>query len=85
MYETPCPRCADVGLVRFETVIKGGIGYKHFYCGRYDYAWRSTGRYTVDALDQADDKPEPSRPTKAKSENPHPCIQSSDGIGCPLS
>jgi len=53
--------------VRFETVIKGGIGHKHFYCGRCDYAWRSAGvRHAVDAFDQADDKPEPSRPTKGE-------------------
>jgi hypothetical protein len=65
MQETPCPRCQDVGLVRFETVIKGGASYQLFYCGRCDVSWRSAGvRHTVDSLDRADDKPEPSRPTK---------------------
>jgi hypothetical protein len=43
MYDTLCPRCQDVGLVRFETVVKGGIAHKHFCCGRCDYAWRSVG------------------------------------------
>jgi len=26
MYDTLCPRCQEVGLVRFETVIKAGSG-----------------------------------------------------------
>ena len=68
MYDTPCPRCQEIGLVRSETVIKGGSGHKHFYCGRCGYTWRSAGeRHSFDALDQADDKPEPSRPTKEET------------------
>jgi ssDNA-binding Zn-finger/Zn-ribbon topoisomerase 1 len=68
MYDTPCPRCQDIGLVRFETVVKGGSKYRAFYCGRCDYTWQSAGVSSEAASrDHADDRPEPSRATKNKS------------------
>jgi transcription elongation factor Elf1 len=70
MYDTACPRCQEVGLVRFETVVKAGSGTEHFYCGRCGCAWRSAGeRHTFDALDQADDKLEPSARQEKKVRN----------------
>ena len=65
MYDTPRPRCGDIGLVRLETVVRGGVVYQHFYCKRCDYSWRSPGVPSIAAetVDLADDKPEPSRAT----------------------
>jgi len=43
MHAYRCPRCQRDGLVRAETVVKGGAAKIEFYCGRCDYAWtRST-------------------------------------------
>jgi hypothetical protein len=60
-----CPRCRHVGLVRFETVIKAGIAYKTFYCGRCQHTWRSADLpHDTESPAQTDDKAEPSDPTK---------------------
>jgi hypothetical protein len=51
--------------VRFETVIKAGIAYKTFYCGRCQHTWRSADLpHDTDSPAQTDDKAEPSDPTK---------------------
>ena len=64
MQDTVCLRCGRSGLVRFETVLKAGIAYKMFYCGRCEYTWQS-GR--VAHSTQSLDKPghyTKQRPTK---------------------
>ena len=40
MYRYQCPRCRRQGLVRAETVIKGGAAVLELYCGSCDYTWR---------------------------------------------
>ena len=66
MQDIVCPRCRRRGLVRFETVIKAGTGYKTFYCGRCDYTWRSPDvAHGIEPFDETEDKPEPSRPTNS--------------------
>ena len=39
MHRYTCPRCRREGLVRAETVIKGGTTTLDFYCGACEYAW----------------------------------------------
>lgn len=58
-------RCGRSGLVRFETVIKAGIGYKMFYCGRCEYTWKSPDiTHATESLEQLEDEAKRSRPTK---------------------
>ena len=40
--KTACPRCNKVGLVRLETVIKGGQSRLHYYCGACAHEWELT-------------------------------------------
>jgi hypothetical protein len=37
--KTPCPRCHKAGLVRLETIIKGGRSLRHYYCGACAHEW----------------------------------------------
>ena len=38
-YQTPCPKCEHVGLVRAENVITGTSCMRLFYCGRCEHQW----------------------------------------------
>ena len=38
-YQTACPKCAHVGLVRLEHVIQGGVSKRAFYCGACEHTW----------------------------------------------
>ena len=48
-YQTPCPRCAHVGLVRLEHVIKGGVSKHAFYCGSCEHTWELVDGQTPEA------------------------------------
>ena len=38
-YQNRCPDCAKSGLVRVETIIKGGMVSREFYCGSCEHQW----------------------------------------------
>jgi hypothetical protein len=38
-YQNLCPSCEKSGLVRVETIIKGGMASRAFYCGGCEHQW----------------------------------------------
>jgi hypothetical protein len=38
-YQNQCPNCEQSGLVRVETIIKGGMASRAFYCGGCEHQW----------------------------------------------
>jgi hypothetical protein len=55
--QTKCPRCRRVGLVRAETIVRGGRTIWSFYCGGCQHEWRMTTE--ID-----DSEPPPPKPRK---------------------
>lgn len=59
--KTACPRCNKVGLVRLETVIKGGQSRLHYYCGACAHEWDLTERGAPRKSHRSNERPDRSR------------------------
>ena len=57
--KTPCRRCARVGYIRTETVVKGGKSIQTFYCGLCDSTWEvaEDGTASDDPRGRHEDEP----------------------------
>jgi predicted RNA-binding Zn-ribbon protein involved in translation (DUF1610 family) len=40
-FQTACPRCGKIGLVRFERIMTGASVTRHYDCGYCDYHWET--------------------------------------------
>lgn len=61
--KTPCPRCHKSGLVRLETIIKGGRSLRHYYCGACAHEWERSewGDAPPKSNDRSNGRPDRSR------------------------
>jgi hypothetical protein len=58
--KSKCPLCKKVGLVRVETVIKGGTATRVCYCGGCGGSWEEADQQAAEPLARGD-RPDRSR------------------------
>lgn len=63
--KTPCRRCARVGYIRTETIVKDGQSLQSFYCGLCDAAWEVADDGT--AQDVSRERPRDDHPDRSRT------------------